>query len=1809
MSLLIDPQLIAENFVYAIVNNSGWEKFLSQYQSLLNSARTTGLPSPYQDFSNDFIFEFFPKVISSFCKIYIVPSEEKSVLPFLQECISTIIWSFSVKKRHTLIVYLIKILDPSAILYQKGVLNQIKANSTLYNDVASFFLKKFGHVFLLKICTNESTMPSDVACIMEVIRLIAKSMGSNVVFPKIDQTNASFLIVLNNLILNKSFESYPLLELENIIQSILSISPSEEIISQSLGIIKNMINSGLEKPVRTSLKVLSYIIISTSIPLDQSMIKLFISLVTNNDRFTIMKPSIICLLQKKLISHNEINDIWDRCNYSDMYIQFCDIVPYIESVPAVIQIVSKPLRIEVVEQLATLPQYFEPITLLLWNQYSSTKNLESIISFFEKWSSKYTFKHLILPITSYLKKQHMFFGPLSIVLFNSVDSKFENGLELVSTLIEAFHYSKYEESLLVTDSIIGILKKTGVQLNTKLTQSLLDSIDDSNVKIYLLKSLVQPDQIPNIDNSCLLPLTEFIEYNGMSERGFAYTEYLYKYKERLIFPSSKFQRELYRSLEISLWKLVSLDPKFLLWKQSAHLLIMRSPIDLLPDHLCCLVDKAISNLKIETTPGCIGFIKYIIDYTSNFVDPSKIGYLRQKNIKKTINLRVSHIKKVMDISLNKNQSLLEYIPSISDYFGLKIGSFQLTSNNAAIDLNMPINYYLDNLKIVNIEFIDPLFDNLPVFDNSNHPISRLVIDENYSFLISLLESKYGKEIMEILFMLPRSNRFDYLGFYPKKQMTTLFQLMSIRSQLNEQSQELIERLLLEHNSSILFESKLVILKSIRSTNNIEFLSLIKTFFRESKHPSHNKLMNHVRRILSQATIDIDDDLCGCFFINDKKSMLGDYLNCPLLLNQNFAFIWSVFIKNKSPDYLRILSSIQIPQEFYPQIFDILMPMFYKFNEPTFIIFCEMASRWSSFPFIEIKEYLIKNLISNISPINSDYPYKLLHIMSEKMPDIFDSINTRLSSIINSDLKWNIDSSQHIFLTPSFAKFISGILVKSSTKRSLEFYLKVLSKSIDDFPFIEFTNKIISLLDVENSLLKILVNMLMESTEFIFLILSKSKESVRKAFIGLLEEIISRIDYDHPLIQNLVDLFPHQISMMLNNWRNGFDIFYVLSSYCHRSIDHAHFIQRSGFINDSISFIIKFIPQYFGIATNSAEYKEFLLSVDLTHLFYVFIAIGEIDNAITSNQFLSICLSSRFHSEALVRLLKSKISLSSVASIIEKCNSSPSEELLISLCKNSEFIPPINWFNSSFFSSSSSQTSIVALLMKSQNLKDIIFTSPSLVSGLAFSKYFKIQNAFYSLTNMFEKSDKCDLLVTNLSSITNLFSDHEDKYLFSLQQLSQSIKYSRHPLKHIKVLNGVLSSIPKNYQIQIDYIIYIIQSFSQLCMIKEALTEGLNENILGIINERVFALPMDHPEFESTVSLYLNMVSSVGAVLSIHPDIVFPDTIRSLFFGYLFLHKSQHPKILDSIFNVFESYGETESLTTRLLHCLSQELSKAHNPYMRSVYIALSFISNQYFLSSIIKITSRPETIKFLFSSINFLMPNDGISEDVLIKLRMISENSIHQLDTIVRESPNFVSRFLRIVVNTDYSYLSRESALQVVMICLPSTHTEFVRIYENRIVAEVITESSIDDYVSSLLLLFLKLWPTENQIPSIEAQTIIANEFVYSMLSAKSLDDRKAILVSLSEVFSYTNIEKIQKFIEIIDRSEIIPVIWNLSINCKLLLSGLMDLSALIVLNTLNMKQVKAIGAICMIKQGSNEIFDKMIGIIRAKYGEGLLSV
>ena len=194
-----DPDTLCAVLTISLDEGTGYAAQLNKLSSFLEQAKMKGLPEPYQDLTEILVYESFPPILTKVLQLEsVTTTDEMAILAFIKTAIGIIMWSFTIKKKYTLLKYLSQIFDPSMPIYIYNGRKQNLPYSSYMTDFANNAKQKYIHVMLFSAMGKDLSI-DELVSVFDVIRRLCMLLGTNAIFNKIDNQVQSINQAITNI--------------------------------------------------------------------------------------------------------------------------------------------------------------------------------------------------------------------------------------------------------------------------------------------------------------------------------------------------------------------------------------------------------------------------------------------------------------------------------------------------------------------------------------------------------------------------------------------------------------------------------------------------------------------------------------------------------------------------------------------------------------------------------------------------------------------------------------------------------------------------------------------------------------------------------------------------------------------------------------------------------------------------------------------------------------------------------------------------------------------------------------------------------------------------------------------------------------------------------------------------------------------------------------------------------------------------------------------------------------------------------------------------------------------------------------------------------------------------------------------------------------------------------------------------------------------------------------------------------------------------------------------------------------------------
>ena len=773
-------------------------------------------------------------------------------------------------------------------------------------------------------------------------------------------------------------------------------------------------------------------------------------------------------------------------------------------------------------------------------------------------------------------------------------------------------------------------------------------------------------------------------------------------------------------------------------------------------------------------------------------------------------------------------------------------------------------------------------------------------------------------------------------------------------------------------------------------------------------------------------------------------------------------------------------------------------------------------------------------------------------------------------------------ADRIYFSPEFCSFVCDMAsIETCHEFIFSYYTQVLSHSSSKELFEKMTNCIINL--IENGALDSFQSFILSDVHAIAdIMINATPKENRENFAKVMKLLFTKIPVENDLIVLIISQIQEWTPLILEKWRVSFDIFQILEDFA--SIDDEHAFCLDGFDIPQIliDFVKTEIPAFVNNKSNCVPVDRFKKISDCSHILNTINILGKARDCLVP-QFMKWIIGSEKNVDALVKLfIENKIK--NISRIINDCGVPASEDLVLSLAAKTDFNVPSSWLSSGFLSSNEAEGRLARALSRAEDPTALALKQPQLMANILFSPSAEARQDAMDSLKARPNEKQFDALAPLVEGVPNL----------SKQAYSQANKQSALPFDMFPAhgfLSHLLLLLPKAegaYQYcsifgraiintlavggLYDYhLTLLIQLYCNAARMEGAFPEIITPQVLDAIRSAVDKFPENMTGRDDTVRAFFLLLAEAVSKTRLSADELFGEGIKVLSES---LFTMKLPTSSRAAIQLTEEAVKRYATSAKMFKTISIELHKTKE-ISAQLYEFYSMFKDDVIKSNMTYILSHPESIKILIQGVSKLTGHEKFFTKAIIFMDVIAHNATHQLDTIVHEEPMLIKPFFRLVSEEGVEPEARHSLCKIITYTFEYCKPVLETLYGDTIITKVVPPKTADEYVSSLLLLLLKLWIDD--IPSDFIQTRIGNEIGNLFLNCKDILDIRATLHTLTEVMDYVEFEKMQVIFETIDNLHCLHVVWGLKPIKNAPLSGLLQLTNAICAATESQEEKDAI--------------------------------
>lgn len=817
-------------------------------------------------------------------------------------------------------------------------------------------------------------------------------------------------------------------------------------------------------------------------------------------------------------------------------------------------------------------------------------------------------------------------------------------------------------------------------------------------------------------------------------------------------------------------------------------------------------------------------------------------------------------------------------------------------------------------------------------------------------------------------------------------------------------------------------------------------------------------------------------------------------------------------------------------------------------------------------------------------------------------------NPELISKINDDnLHLLIDS---VYFSPHFCDFIMSLMkIDSTTHVVFKYYMDSLTHSNMVSNFRQLTDTIAEMLRNNETYLDIFVALLLDRIDFIVYIMTEcTNKSIRLAFSDTIKTVSSLLPTESDLNILIITQIGEWYDQIIRNWRNSFDIFKIVYDIASIDEEHCEFLDNSSIIDVIMNFF-KVIPPYVANKDNKVTPERFKRLVDMTYIFKCFVVFKVDPKTIFTPEIMKWCVGSDNHATALVELIQqlSPALLSTFDKVIDSSKSEPSENLIVELMKYKEFRFPYSWLNQ-FFKEAPKQKHILRILSDSFliNPEDFfIFAEQGkqLFTHLLFSKFVDVRNEInILLQQLSSKVSIAEVMFPLIEKVIGLsksvFAAKDMKLnklpldsfpgLQYLQFLVEITPQFENVLQYQKLIETTLHDILAIKAVRDEHAILIAQIGIMMIKMNNGRIE--NADFIADIQSVIVSMSPDHKQLDFAMRNYFVAVQSLFQNSKLSINVLLPDNeLKTLLFKVICTEYSGNITKRTAL-ELIKSLSSSQSAVAKIVISLSQEMPKYDVLDVKSIFEVISYFSFDKLKSSIQYLTTNVKILMPLFFGVTRIRVEEYFPK-ALVVLKLLAVNNSNQITNLFTGNPSSLKPYFGIALDNKVGIEAKYSALYIIEKALPCLKNDFQSLYGDVVFSKSLDEpEEIDEYTSELIHMMYKCWSTNLMAPT-ECKSLtgapefvqrkVADEFVFTMMSAESISMRTKTLNALSKLLEEHTLSILKPFFEAIEENEMFPAIWDIEPDDGVKMDGLIKLTLSIVERNKNKVLIEAILANC----------------------------
>ncbi|EAY09629.1 Clan CA, family C19, ubiquitin hydrolase-like cysteine peptidase [Trichomonas vaginalis G3] len=945
-----DPDTLCAVLTISLDEGTGYAAQLNKLSSFLEQAKMKGLPEPYQDLTEILVYESFPPILTKVLQLEsVTTTDEMAILAFIKTAIGIIMWSFTIKKKYTLLKYLSQIFDPSMPIYIYNGRKQNLPYSSYMTDFANNAKQKYIHVMLFSAMGKDLSI-DELVSVFDVIRRLCMLLGTNAIFNKIDNQVQSINQAITNILSEQNDRNLHHKQIIQIYEYIFECVNHPLIVDCACNVVNRFITSDIVE-VKMSGFRLSQIIFTKAItgitPLTGSQTNLLAAVSKNAnsiEQFEVIKPIFI-----NFAKHNHLSPVLIKSLYESVKSQHASILNKCEIIFADIALnLQNPdiilefqdLSPNILGRLLEGHQYARVVSIMLW---SNIRDNSEVFETLTKTASRADLGDLIPKAVELSSEKN--FTEKSVTLIDKILSNTKTVFN-PSTLVDQVIEHENLESMIMT--LVSIMSRSKSHFSAGQLSKIFEKLTkESQTKFF--KQILPDIGLSLVDQDSIDPLLRIINQTEDIEiLRHCYINLQYSNANPILITT------VFNAAYEKIWQNCLKNDE-----QSMKLLLEVKEPHNLPSKVMEITNKAISVLQTKSDTA-LKLLSDCLNLCNEYISPLSLNYKPHKVSfdNELITIKVTYQIKNFTINCLKNESVRTIKPLAAKSLDVDEQSIVIYHNKSVVK-----DGFVRDLTPPEIEIrIKNEYDKGVHFTLKNHPITILKdhVNELFQFLS---EENLSLQCFNVLQQLPTPTNYKIDNLKYSEPYRYLYQLQYIYCE-KEKNQALIPGVkeIFENNFELLLpESKLISLFLISEPSEKMIGSLLK-LVQLPNDEYFVKLSDMLIKLVENLQVDLEENDLKVLLFDERRNFVEKLLKTKLIKNQNFSKIWTIFnsLQNYA-EHVYIFTEISVPLEMAGQLEQILRNCDIK-NSEVLTVLADLCDRWNEFPISIYSERIMNDYI-------------------------------------------------------------------------------------------------------------------------------------------------------------------------------------------------------------------------------------------------------------------------------------------------------------------------------------------------------------------------------------------------------------------------------------------------------------------------------------------------------------------------------------------------------------------------------------------------------------------------------------------------------------------------------------------------------------------------------------------------------------------------------------------------------------------------------------------------------------------------------